>query len=68
MESFAKDHKCGRRLGVNSKDASFASKCFFFSHLICHKVTMSLDIASGLLDQVGMVVEEAANLPPGQIF
>ena len=67
MESFAKDHKCGRRLGVNSKDASLLQSVIFY-HSICHKVTMSLDIASGLLDQVGMVVEEAANLPPGQIF
>jgi len=30
-------------------------------------VTMTLDVASGLFDQVGMVVEEAANLPPGVV-
>ena len=29
---------------------------------------MGLDIASGLLDQVEMVVDETSNLPPGATF
>ena len=40
----------------------------FTLHLIGHQVTKTLDAASELLDQVEMVVEEAANLPPGPVF